>query len=114
MSKRSQRRKLEMYGYTSDGRASSSITAPTNTSLPTQVGPAKVGTLQTVNPGVWTGSYARVSYQWKITAAAVPGATGIGYTPVVGDVTKALTCTVTGANSAGSASATTAPATVIP
>ena len=66
MTKRSQARKRELYGVDSDGHTSSSVTIPANTAPPTQIGPGKVANLQTVNPGTWTGSYARVSYQWRI------------------------------------------------
>lgn len=114
MTKRSQRRKVELYGYSSDGRTSASLAAPANTTLPTQTGLGKVGNVQTCNPGVWTGGYASTSYQWKINATAVPGATAAAYTPVAADATKTLTCTVTGTNPKGSASATTTGVVVAP
>ena len=114
MTKRSQRLKMEIYGYDSDGHALASITIPAATTIPFQIGPAKVGVQQTCNPGVWTGAYARVSYQWKITSTPIPGASGAGYTPVAADVGKALTCQVTATNPAGSVPVLTTPATVIP
>ena len=43
MTKRSQRLKMEIYGYDSDGRALSSVTVPLNTTPPTMVGPARWG-----------------------------------------------------------------------
>jgi hypothetical protein len=114
MTKRSQRRKLEMYGYTSDGRALSSVTAPANTTLPSQVGPGKVGVTQVCNPGVWTGAYARTSYQWKINGVSIPGATAVGYTPQASDATKSLTCVVTATNPAGSVPLATNSVVVVP
>ena len=114
MTKRSQRRKLELYGYDSDGFALNSVTIPAATMTPFQVGPAKVGVQQVCNPGVWTGAFARVTYQWKINSAPIPGASGAGYTPIAADATKALTCQVTATNPAGSVPVLTTPATVVP
>jgi len=79
--------------------------APTNTVLPAISGIAQVGQVLTAWPGVWANSPA-FSYAWKNEGVAIPGATGSTYTPVVGDVGDNITVTVTGANSAGSASAT--------
>jgi hypothetical protein len=105
---------MELYGYDSDGRALSSVTVPAATTAPFQIGPGKVGNLQTCNPGVWTGSYARVAYQWLIGGVAIPGATGVGYTPQASDATKVLTCRVTATNPAGTVPVVTAPVTVVP
>ena len=114
MTKRSQRRKMEMYGYDSDGHPAPGVTIPAATTVPFQVGPAKVGVQQVCNPGVWTGSYASVAYQWKINSTPIPGASGVGYTPIAADATKALTCQVTATNPAGSVPVLTTPATVVP
>ena len=114
MTKRSQRLKAEIYGYTSDGRTASSVTIPANTTPPTMVGPGKVGVTQTVNLGVWTGAYARVAYQWRINGAPVTGATAAGYTPQASDATKTLTCQVIASNPAGTTSIITAGAVVVP
>ena len=114
MTKRSQRRKLELYGVDSDGHTAASVTIPVNTTPPIMVGPAKVGVQQTVNPGVWTGTQARTSYQWRINGAPITGSTGAGYTPIAADATKALTCQVVASNPAGTGSVITAPATVVP
>lgn len=83
------------------------ITAPTNTVLPAITGTAQVGQVLTVSNGTWTGSptYTR---QWKAAGVNISGATATTYTPVAGDVGKAITCTVTGTNAAGNASATSA------
>ena len=114
MTKRSQRRKLEMYGYDSDGFALKSLAPPVNTTLPTQIGPAKVGVLQTCNPGVWTGGYARTGYQWKVNGVSIPGANGAGYTPIASDAGKALTCLVSVVNPAGGNQLATGTASVVP
>jgi hypothetical protein len=52
------------------------------------------------------------AYQWKLDGAAISGATSATYTPVAGDATHALTCTVTASNMAGSAGSTTNAVTV--
>ena len=70
--------------------------------------------LQTVNPGVWTGTYARTSYQWRINGAPIIGATAAGYTPQASDATKTLTCQVIASNPAGTASIISAGAVVVP
>ena len=114
MTKRSQRRKLELYGVDSDGHTPASVTIPANTVLPTQIGPGKVANLQTINPGTWTGIYARTSYQWRINGAPVTGATAAGYTPQASDATKTLTCQVIASNPAGSSSVISAGVVVVP
>lgn len=68
----------------------------------------------TVSPGTWTGVPAPTySYQWIHCAGGVctpiSGATSATYTPVAADAGDTLKATVTGANSAGQASATTDP-----
>lgn len=82
---------------------------PANTVLPTITGTAQVGQILTSTNGTWTGNptptYTR---QWKADGVNISGATATTYTPVVGDVGKVITVTVTGTNSAGNASATSA------
>jgi hypothetical protein len=82
--------------------------APVNSVLPAISGLAEVGQVLTVFDGTWSGAPA-FTYQWKRAATNIAGATQKTYTAVVGDEGDALTCTVTGTNSAGSASATSAP-----
>jgi hypothetical protein len=103
MTKRSQRRKLELYGVASDGRTAASVTAPVNVTAPAIIGTLKVGTPVACNPGTWTGTYASTFFQWKINGISIPGATSAGYTPVASDGTKTLTCLVTVTNPKGSA-----------
>lgn len=81
--------------------------APTNTVLPAISGTAQVGQVLTAYAGVWTGA-PTFAYVWKNEGVAIPGATDDQYTVLVGDVGDNITVTVTGANAAGSASATSA------
>ncbi|TKT42795.1 hypothetical protein [Rhizobium sp. LC145] len=82
---------------------------PANTALPTVSGTAQVGQTLTATNGTWTGTptptYTR---QWKADGVNISGATATTYVPVEGDVGKVITVTVTGTNSAGNASATSA------
>lgn len=80
-------------------------TAPANTVLPAISGVAQVGQVLTAWPGAWTNSPA-FGFQWSADGSPISGATGPTYTPVSGDVGDVITVTVTGTNSAGSASAT--------
>lgn len=88
----------------------SAAAAPTNAVLPSISGTPQVGVLLTAYNGIWNGEPTTFTYQWKKGGVAINGATAKTYTPVVGDVDGVLTVTVTGANSAGSASATSAAA----
>lgn len=71
-------------------------------------GTPAVGETLEVFPGIWTGSPATFSYQWKNATVAIPGATGKTYLVVAGDTGDSITCTVTATNGAGSANTTTA------
>jgi hypothetical protein len=83
--------------------------APANTVLPAITGTAQVGQTLTSTTGTWTGRATPQLYrQWKAAGVAIPGATAATYVPVVGDVGKAITVTVTGINITGKASATSA------
>ena len=54
--------------------------------------------------GVWTADAIYFSYQWASGGADVDGATGNYYQTSASDVGNLVTCTVTAANSYGSAS----------
>lgn len=84
--------------------------APSNLVVPSISGTPQVGVELTAYNGVWNDEPTSFTYQWKNEGVAIPGATAKTYTPVVGDVGDTLTVTVTGTNSAGSASATSAGA----
>jgi hypothetical protein len=87
--------------------------APVNTGLPSIAGTAQVGGTLSASPGSWSGSPAPgFAYQWlRCASACVPigGAVGQTYSPVGLDVGGTLEVVVTGSNSAGSSSATSAP-----
>jgi hypothetical protein len=94
--------------------------APTNTSLPTISGTATQGRTLTASPGSWSGttpiSYA---YQWLrcdssgANCAAISGATSQSYLLVSADVGRTMRVKVTASNSAGSASAQSAPTALV-
>lgn len=84
-----------------------SASAPVNSVLPAISGIAQVGEEMTAWSGVWSGA-PTFTYQWKNEGANIVGATSATYTPVVGDVGDNITVTVTGTNTAGNASATSA------
>jgi predicted secreted protein len=92
--------------------------APTNTVLPAVSGTVQVGQTLTALSGTWTGSPA-FTYQWQQDDAGngvfvnISGATGATYIPVGGVQGDALRVIVTGTNSAGSASATSAATVVV-
>jgi hypothetical protein len=84
--------------------------APTNLLLPSVSGIAQVGQTVTAIEGDWTGT-PTYTYQWQEDDggwANITGATSRAYVPVVGNVGNALRVIVTGTNSAGAASATSA------
>lgn len=88
----------------------SAAAAPANIGIPSIAGVPQVGQVLTAHNGIWSGEPTIFTYQWKNEGVAIPGATGKTYTPVVGDLADTLTVTVTGSNSAGNASATSAGA----
>ena len=84
--------------------------APENTVLPAISGIAQVGQTLTALEGSWTGAPS-FTYQWEEDDggwAEISGATNRTYVPVVGNVGNALRVVVTGTNSEGSESATSA------
>lgn len=84
--------------------------APVNATLPSIAGIPQVGVELTADEGVWNNEPTSFTYVWKNDGVAINGATAKTYTPVVGDVADTLSVTVTGTNSAGSGSATSAGA----
>ncbi|HEX8066223.1 MAG TPA: hypothetical protein VF520_06835 [Thermoleophilaceae bacterium] len=88
---------------------------PVNTALPTISGTAQDGQTLTAADGTWTGTPTiAYTYQWRRCDAAgancsdVSGATASTYVMTSGDVGSTMRVVVTAANSAGSASATSA------
>ena len=83
--------------------------APANTVAPSISGTAKVGQTLTAANGTWTGRPTpTLTRQWRADGNAISGATGATYVPVEGDIGKAITVRVTGANPYGSAAVTSA------
>ena len=81
------------------------MVAPANSVLPAISGVAQVGQTLTAWPGAWANSPA-FSYQWNADGTPISGATDQTYVPVAGDVGDVITVSVTGTNTAGSASET--------
>lgn len=81
---------------------------PANVTAPAISGLAQEGGTLTAFEGVWSSEPTSFTYVWKNEGVAINGATAKTYSPVTGDVGDNITVTVTGVNSAGSASATSA------
>jgi predicted secreted protein len=81
--------------------------APANVVLPAISGTVQVGQTLTAYQGDWTGAPA-FTFQWKKSGANISGATGQAYVPVVGDIGAPLSVAVTGTNTTGAVTATSA------
>ena len=66
-----------------------------NTPTPTVSGTPQVAVQLTATAGVWDDGVT-LAHQWTADGADIPGATSSTYTPVAGDVGKAITVKVTG------------------
>lgn len=88
-----------------------STSAPTNTVLPAISGLLTLAAVLTAYDGVWTGAPTSYTYQWKNAGSNLAGATSRTYAIQASDSGDAITVAVTAVNSAGSASATSAPVT---
>jgi hypothetical protein len=95
-------------------------TPPANTSPPTISGAAQQGQTLTASPGSWSGTQPiSYGYEWRRcdsaggSCAAIAGATASSYTLTSADVGSTLRVAVTGSNSAGSATAVSAPTAVV-
>lgn len=84
--------------------------APANSVKPSIAGIPQVGVTLTAHEGVWANEPTSFTYQWKSDTVDIAGATAKTYVPIVGQIAATLTVVVTGTNSAGSASATSAGA----
>ena len=84
---------------------------PTNSSVPTISGIAKVGQTLTATTGTWTHNPTSFTYQWKRAGTPISGATASTYVPVTGDVGNTLTVSVVAANSGGFSAPATSAAT---
>ena len=81
--------------------------APSNSVAPAITGTAQVGQTLTSTTGTWDETPV-LTRQWKAAGVAIVGATAATYVPLVGDVGKVITVTVTGTNERGSTSVTSA------
>ena len=100
--------------------ASTTPTPPVNTSPPTITGTPQDGQTLSASTGSWSGTQPiTYGYQWQrcdsggANCAPITGATGPTYTATSADVGRTLRVVVTGTNSAGSASATSAATTIV-
>jgi hypothetical protein len=107
MAKTASARKRSMSGFI--GATGGLPDVPANTTPPEITGTAQVGETLTVTPGVWTGREApTLTYQWRVAAAAVVGATGTTFAAREVDEGEVVTVTETAMNWAGVASVTSA------
>ncbi|HZQ89567.1 MAG TPA: hypothetical protein VFA42_06140 [Gaiellaceae bacterium] len=95
------------------------VFAVANTAAPTIAGGTTVGQTLTADAGTWTGAPSSFSYGWSRCDAsgancqAIAGATTSTYQVGTADSGSTLVVGVTGANSVGSASATSAATAVV-
>jgi hypothetical protein len=95
------------------------VRPPANSSPPTISGTPQSGQTLTATTGTWSGSPASYAYQWQrcnsigASCLAISGATTQTYVLTSADVGFTIRVTVTATNSAGSASATSAPTAVV-
>ncbi len=88
------------------------LVALVSTGKPT-VGAARVGSAVTCAPGGWSGAPTSFAYQWLRDGAAISGANGAAYTPVLADTGASLTCVVVAANAAGAGAAASSAAVIV-
>jgi hypothetical protein len=103
--------------YSVPQRISGSV--PANTSPPTIVGVARVGSTLDTKQGNWTGSSVVYSYGWQrcdakgASCQTIPNATASRYTVTSDDTGHTLVVVVTGRNSWGTSSARSAQTAVV-
>jgi hypothetical protein len=76
-------------------------TPPVNAFVPAISGTPKVGLTVTANPGIWIGTPASYTYQWKRAGINIIGSTNANYNIVSNDANKQLSVEVTATNIAG-------------
>lgn len=103
----------------SGGSAAATSTVPKNTALPTISGTPVSGQTLSAKPGTWSGTTPiTYAYQWQrcsagATCGDVKGATKQSYELTSNDVGNTIRVAVTAKNSAGSATAASAPTAVV-
>lgn len=90
------------------------VTPPVSTGAPTTTGVPRPGQTLTCSPGSWSGSTPQAyAYQWLRDGAAVTSTSASGaYVISAADAGHSVVCAVTAANTAGSASARSAPVAI--
>lgn len=86
---------------------------PFNTVRPTITGTAQVGQTLTSTQGTWKGSGNTYARRWTADNVTIPGATGVTYSPVAGDVGKMIRVVVSATNTNGTADATSNPTAAV-
>ncbi|NYT76549.1 hypothetical protein H0A71_06060 [Alcaligenaceae bacterium] len=87
---------------------------PKNTVAPSITGTAQVGGTLTSNGGTWTGRPTpNLSRVWSAGGVVIVGATGLTYDPIVGDIGKTITVSVTGYSHEGRVTVTSIATTAV-
>jgi hypothetical protein len=95
------------------------VGAPTNTAPPTISGTPTVGQTLSGSTGTWAGNPTSFAYQWQrcdaagATCADIAGASTSTYAVAAADAGSTLRLVVTATNSAGNATAVSAPTVVV-
>lgn len=89
------------------------VSLPRNTVRPTITGTAQVGQVLTSTQGTWTGTGNTYARRWTADNVTIPGATGVTYTPVGGDVGKLIRVVIAATNTSGTADATSNPTAAV-
>jgi hypothetical protein len=95
---------MSMYVYGALGSGS----APSNTAVPTISGTDQVGQTLTESDGTWSNNPVSFTYQWQHGGADIPGAISNTYTLSESDVGSTVDLVVTGHNSFGTGTGTSA------
>lgn len=89
------------------------VTIPANTSVPTITGSPVVGGTLTASPGAWDGPPDSFAYEWRADGTAIAGATGGSFVLTSAQLGDTITVHVTATNTAGNASADSAPTAAV-
>lgn len=95
------------------GGGGGGLTTINNTAKPTISGSAKVDGILTASPGTWDTDGVTFAYQWLLDGVAITGATSGTYSPVAGDLGKAVSVKVTASKSGSTSGTSTSDAVTI-
>lgn len=90
------------------------LTITSGKTLPAVSGTAIVGSTLTANNQTWSGGAVAYTYQWQRGTTNIAGATSRTYVVQAADSGSTLRCVITGTNSFGSSSFTTANTAIVP